>query len=397
MENKPVAERTELLHRGKVVKGMDFEKPTVLPFFPNSAFTMDSLAEVKEAYASKFTYIRTNNPDREALADVVSCLEGSEASLIVSSGMAAITTTLFTVLNPGDEVIWNSYAYGENFDVFEKLLPRFGIKTIKVDFKDIANIKKAMTANTKIVYTEVLANPVMMVSDIPAIAKLAHEGGAMLMVDNTFTSGISIKPITLGADIVINSMTKFMNGLSDAIGGSISTTADLIAKIRPVRMLLGTSGDPYMAFTMLRNFTTMDLRVRRQMDNAAKLAAMLEKHPAVRKVYHPSLESFDQHELACKLFRSNEEMSGMVTFVLPDDEEKVDAFAERLQIAKYAPTLGGVHTTYTLPLLSSHKLIPEEDKKFLGVTYGMIRVSTGIEDINDLIADFEQALEVFDK
>lgn len=387
-------EITQMLSRGCEVQGLDFNHPLVFPFFPNTAFKKESLTAALDASISPFSYVRMNNPNREALADVVTFLEQGEKSLIFSAGMGAISSTLLALLSPGDEVICNRNIYGETHQVMTVILPKFGIKSTLVDFDDIGNIRSAISAKTKLVYSEVLANPVLHIADVAEIAKIAHQNGALLMIDNTFTTPIGIKPITLGADIVVNSLTKYMNGHSDAIGGSITSTEALIKKIDFFMIHVGTAGDPYASFTMLKNFGTMDLRVKRQMANAAKLAAALEANPLVSKVNHPSLASFPQHELALRMFRSKDLMTGMLSFELSADIQVVDAFMRKLTFVCYAGTLGGIHTTLMHPVSTSHKDVPVAEREAMGVTPGLMRVSVGIEDSDDLIAEFTQALEV---
>lgn len=386
---------SEILYKGRVVKGMDFNKPEAFPLFANTSFTMKSLDEVKEAYKSKYTYVRTGNPNRDSLAEIVSSLECGEDTLIFSSGMGAITTTMLALVKPGDHIICNRNIYGETFDVMVKLLPTFGVETILVDFDDIENVRKAIQPNTKMIYSEVLANPTINVADIPTLAKIAHDHDALLMIDNTFTSPIAIQPISFGADIVINSMTKFMNGHSDAITGSITASSEIIETIRPIRMLCGTPGDPHASWMMIRGIQTIDLRLKKQMANAAKLAKALEDNQYVSKVNHPSLESFPQHELATKLFKSKDTMSGIMSFIIPEDEKKINAFMQKLHFAHYATTLGGLRTTLNHPVTSSHSHMPDEDRRKMGITPGMFRLSVGIEDVDDLITDFMQALQVF--
>jgi len=386
---------TGILNHGKNAGGETFLNPLTFPYFPNTAFVMPDLTHAK-AQNDKFSYVRFNNPDRTALADVVSYLEAGEDSVICESGMGAITTTMISLLNMGDEVICNSAIYGETHQIMNYLLPKIGVKTKMVDLRDAEHLKQAITPQTKMVYTEVCANPVLRMADIPAIAEIAHENGALLVVDNTFTTSIAIRPLTLGADVVINSMTKFMNGLSDAIGGAVTSTSERIDKIRMHTILCGTAGDPFASFTMLKNFGTMELRVRRQMSNAAKLAAAVEKMPHVIKTNHPSLKSFPQYALAQKLFRSNEEICGILSVELPEDIEKVDDFMRRLKLIHYAGTLGGIHSTMMHPVSTSHKDVPDADRRAMGITPGLIRFSIGIENIDDLIGDFHQALHAFD-
>lgn len=391
---------TELLYQGTTVRGMDFNRPLVVPYYSTTAFKVHTIPEVKEMSANRFSYVRFSSPNREVLAEMVSFLEEGEESLIFASGMGAITTTLLTMLAPGDEVMCNSNIYGETFQVMNEVLPKFGIKTHMVDFCDTQNARDAMTDKIKLIYSEVCANPVLKMADVPALAELAHAHGALLMIDNTFTSPIAIRPLSLGADIVVNSMTKFMNGHSDAISGSITSNAEIISKLEYFRPLFGTSGDPYPAYTMYKNFGTMDLRVKRQMSNAAKLAAALEKHPRVLKVNHPSLESFPQHELAMRLFKSKETMSGMLSIMIPespDGSSKImDQFTSNLKFVSYASTLGGIHTTLMHPVTSSHCDVPDDKRRAMGVTPGLLRVSVGIEDPDDLIKEFTQALDALD-
>lgn len=386
---------TGILSHGKSAAGETFMNPLTFPYFPNTAFMMPDLTTAK-TLNDTFSYVRFNNPDRTALADIVSYLEAGESSVICESGMGAITTTLIALLNIGDEIICNSNIYGETHQVMQYLLPKFGIKVRMVDLRYLEEFKRALTPQVKIVYTEVCANPVLRMADIPAVAEIAHQNGSLLVVDNTFTTPIAIQPLTLGADVVINSMTKFMNGLSDAMGGSVTGSEKTIAAVRTHSILCGTAGDPYASFTMLKNFGTMELRVRQQMFNAAKLAAALEQMPHVKKVNHPSLDSFPQHKLAAKLFRSNEEMCGIMSVELPEEIQQVDNFMHRLALIHYAGTLGGIHTTMMHPVSTSHKDVPDKDRRAMGITPGLIRFSVGIENVDDLISDLEQALHAFD-
>ena len=398
MDDRKYSEASEVLYKGRKVRaGMDFNKPEVFPLFPTVSFTMNTLTEVKEAYASKYTYIRTCNPNRDVLAEVVTYLEHGEDSLIFSSGMAAISTTLFTIMKPGDHIICNRNIYGETFDVMGKLMNKFGVETDLVNFDDVQKVRDAVKPNTKLIYSEVCANPTMNIADIAALAEIAHGNGALLMIDNSFTTPIAIKPLDWGADIVISSLTKFMSGHWEAISGAITSSQKLGDEIHPIRMLCGSPGDPYAAFALMKSFQTMDLRLKKQMSNAAKLAKALEDNPYVSKVNHPSLESFPQHALALKQFSSKETMSGMMSFVVPEDEKKFDEFLSSLHFAHYAMTLGGLHTTLVHPCTSSHSHMPDADRRAMGITPGLFRLSVGIEEAEDLIADFTQALEVFGK
>ncbi len=393
--------KTDILYTRKYRdNAVNLLKPEAFPLFTATAFTANSLAEIKEAYRQGYTYIRTNNPDRDVLASQVTALEApgmDRDTLIFCSGMAAISTTIGTLLKPGDHVIANRAIYGETFDVFGKMYKKFGIETDLVDMDDIENIKKAMKPNTKMIYAEVCANPTMNLIDIPAVAEVAHKNGAYLMMDNTFTTAVSIKPLTLGADIVISSMTKFMNGHSDAILGCMTSTHEVIEEVRPMRMLFGTPADPFPCWQMIRGLETLYLRVETQMRNAAQLAAFFEADPHVIKVNHPSLDSFKQRDVAKKLWKNDEAMSGMMSIILnTEDEDKINAFMLKLKYVHYATTLGGLRTTLNHPCTSSHSHMPDADRRAMGITPGMFRVSVGIEDINDLIEDFKNAFTALD-
>lgn len=393
---------TELLYtRNYREDAVNLKKGESFPYYPCTAFTANTLSEIKEAYRQGYTYIRTNNPDRDVLAGMMTKLEApnlpDKDTLIFSSGMASISTTVGSLLKTGDHVICNKYIYGETFDVWGKMFDRFGVEHDFVDMDDIENVKKAIKPNTKLIYSEVCANPTMNVIDIPEMAKLAHEHGALLMMDNTFTTPISIRPLELGADIVISSMTKFLNGHSDAILGCMTASHDIIETVRPMRMLFGTPADPFPCWMMIRALETVFMRVEKQMKNAYELAQFFESDPHVVKVNHPALDSFKDRETAKKLWSNNEKISGMMSIVLcTEDEEKIDAFMAKLQYVHYATTLGGLRTTLNHPVTSSHSHMPDADRRAIGITPGMFRVSVGTEDIDDLINDFKQAFPALD-
>ena len=393
---------TELLYtRNYREDAVNLKKGESFPYYPCTAFTANTLSEIKEAYRQGYTYIRTNNPDRDVLAGMMTKLEApnlpDKDTLIFSSGMASISTTVGSLLKSGDHVICNKYIYGETFDVWGKMFDRFGVEHDFVDMDDIENVKKAIKPNTKLIYSEVCANPTMNVIDIPEMAKLAHEHGALLMMDNTFTTPISIRPLELGADIVISSMTKFLNGHSDAILGCMTASHDIIETVRPMRMLFGTPADPFPCWMMIRALETVFMRVEKQMKNAYELAQYFESDPHVVKVNHPALDSFKNREIAKKLWSDNEKVSGMMSIVLcTEDEEKIDAFMAKLQYVHYATTLGGLRTTLNHPVTSSHSHMPDADRRAIGITPGMFRVSVGTEDIEDLINDFKQAFAALD-
>ncbi|MCQ2560818.1 MAG: aminotransferase class I/II-fold pyridoxal phosphate-dependent enzyme [Clostridia bacterium] len=387
---------TGLLHTGMGARGMDLKKPETLPIFETTAFTMDSLTELAEVTADKgWTYSRTRNPNRAALAETISYLEGGEASLIFGYGMGAISVTLLTLLQPGARLTCNAHTYGETFTTLSSIMKKMGVETDFVDYLDMDAVRAAVKPNTKLIYSEVVSNPTVKIADIPALAELAHKNGGLLMVDNTFTSPFSIRPIDFGADIVVNRLTQFMKGHADVLGGSVTTTQALVDKIRPISMLMGTPADSFASWMILRGLRTAELRIPRQAKTAEKLAKFFAESKCITGVCHPSLAEGRQKELAEMLFGENGS-TPMLSFILPEDIEKIDAFMKALKFTKYAPTLGGLRTTMSHPVTSSHFSMPDEQRRKIGITPGMIRLSVGLEDPDDLIKDFANAMKVFE-
>lgn len=386
---------TNLLHSKQSIPGMTLQ-PETFPLFATTAFNQRNLSDVKQAYAEKqYTYVRTRNPNRRILADAISLLEGGEDTFATSSGMAAIFSTLFALVQPGDHVLCNRDIYGETYDIMTQVLPKFGVEAELLPLADLEQVRSHVKPNTKLIYTEVTSNPCIQLADLQALAGMAHENGAYLVVDNTFTTPINIRPIDFGADVSINSLTKFLNGHGDVLGGSATGSAALVEKITLMGKLAGVPITPYDSWMIYRGLQTASIRIQRQTESAAKLAAALEQNPHVSAVYHPSLESNPQRPLAQKLF-GDQGGTPMLSFVIPEDEEKIDRFMEALSLAQYAMTLGGLRTTLSHPCTSSHHAVPDDQRRAMGITPGMFRVSVGLEDAEDLIADFTRALSVFD-
>ncbi len=391
------SQESEYLYKGDQVEGLGL-KPEVVPCFLTTAFNMDDLHDVQRVYdAHGYTYIRTRNPNRDMLAEVITYLENGTASDIFSSGMGAITSTLMTLLRPGDHVICNKSIYGETFNVMDELLTqRLGVVVTEVSFEDLDAVREAFQDNTRLLYTEVLSNPTFRIADIESLAKLAHAHDAMLMVDNTFTTPFSVKPLDLGADIVIHSLTKFLNGHSDAVGGSVTVKDKALRdRIHHISMLCGTPGDPFSSWLIMRGVHTAAIRIPRQIENALSLARALEKDTRISGVNHPGLASHPQYELSCRMGGKDGIGSPILSVYLPEDMEKISDFIGRLHFAKYAPTLGGIRTSLSHPVTSSHPNVPDDIRRAMGITPGLLRISVGTENAEDLIRDFQQALEVF--
>ncbi|MDI9491570.1 MAG: aminotransferase class I/II-fold pyridoxal phosphate-dependent enzyme [Bacillota bacterium] len=370
-------------------------RPEAAPLFMTTAFILSGdLQDVEENYnEKKFTYIRTRNPNRRMLEDAVSALEHSEKSLIFSSGMAAIHTPLMACLKTGDHLLAGKTLYGESIELFAHYHTQFGIEVDFVDFTDVEAVRKAVKPNTKVLYTETISNPKITLVDVEAIAETAHEAGALLIVDNTFATPYLIHCIDKGADLVIESLTKFMNGHSDALLGSVSGKAELVDRIELLQHLYGGTGGTFNSWLVLRSLRTLDLRMDRHTSNADKLANALAKHPRVTKVNYPTVPGYPQAETAEKLFEGKG-FGGMLSFELgPDCKPEMSRMLKNLKLAQYAPTLGGFRTTLSHPATSSHSELTREERMALGIHDGMMRVSAGLENPDDLIADFYQALD----
>ncbi len=390
------ARESEILYEGDAIPGLGL-KPETVPCFLTTAFVMDNLSEVQEVAKNKgYTYIRTANPNRTVLAQAISYLENGENSLIFSSGMGAITTTLIALLNSGDHLICNEDIYGETFETMTKVMNKMGVAVDCVNLGDLKAVQSIVKPETRMIYTEAISNPTLSLVDLKALAAIIHGNQGFLMVDNTFTTPLAIRPLDFGADLVMNSLTKFLNGHSDAMGGSITAAKALIDKIQPFSMLCGTPGDPFSSWLIYRGLHTVELRVPKQMETAAKLAKALLNNKHVSKVNHPSLPEYPQRVLAEQMF-TDKGCSAMVSFIVPEDIGKIDRFMECLHFAHYAPTLGGIRTSLSHPVTSSHYNVPDHIRRQRGITPGMIRISVGIENADDLIRDFTEALKVFDE
>lgn len=388
---------TDLLYSEKQIDGMDL-KPDSFPIFQSTAYTMSDMDEVGEVYGKKergFTYIRRGNPNRTVLESAITMLEKGEASLCYGSCMSAILSIMIKELKAGDHVVCNSHIYGETKHLLQEVFEKFGVETTYTDFTDVSNVKAAVRENTKVMFSEVLSNPTLRLADVKSIADIAHNVGAVLVIDNTFTTPLAFAPFTAGADYVVNSLTKYINGHNDASGGSVTASKEKIDALFDTALMCGgLFTSPFDAWLIYRGVQTLAVRLEKQMENACKLAAFLEKHQLVDKVYHPSAASYEQRSLADEMFK-DDKYTAILSFVASEDMDKVNEFMKRLKYAQYAPTLGGIRTTLSHPVTSSHASMPDADRRKIGITPGMIRVSVGMENIDDLIKDFEQALEAF--
>ncbi len=338
-----------------------------------------------------YDYSRSNNPTRAALEKIIAELEGGSTGLAFASGLAAIDTVL-KLLKSGDEIVAVDDIYGGAYRLFTHVYEKLGIKVTYVDTTDVANVLNALNANTRLVWLESPTNPTLKISDIETIAKIAHQNGSLLCVDNTFTSPVLQQPIALGADIVVHSATKYLGGHSDVIAGVlVAKDEELGARLKFLQNAGGNILGPFDSWLIIRGLETLPLRVRQQSASALIIAEYLQQHPEVETVYYPGLATHPNYEIAAK---QQSGFGGIISFRLKNDtKEAAVTFLQSAQLFHLAESLGGVKSLACLPTEMTHKSVPEEKKKATGVTDGFIRLSIGLEETEDLIEDIRQAFE----
>lgn len=335
-------------------------------------------------------YIRlTNTPNHEVLHKKLAALENAEAAVVTASGMAAITTTFLSILSAGDHVLMQECLYGGTHDLVTKDFPAFGFSVDFINPDDPESWLRKVRPNTKAVYVETIANPLLQVGDLKAIPVFARSHGLISIIDNTFASPINFRPPEWGFDISIHSCTKYLNGHSDIVGGACIGSADLIERVLHKLNHLGGCMDPHAAFLLHRGMKTLALRVRHQNESALRIARFFETHGSVAKVNYPGLESHVGHQRARELFDG---FSGMVSLELKGGLRAAQGFIGNTTLPIVAPSLGGVETLITQPAMTSHAGMSREDRERLGITESLIRISVGIEATEDLIEDFDRAL-----
>jgi cystathionine beta-lyase/cystathionine gamma-synthase len=355
----------------------------VAPIYQTSTYVIEEMGKSKG-----YDYARTNHPNRKALERTIAKLEGGSAAYVFTSGMAAIDS-VFRLLRPGDHAILSQAVYGGVFRLTTQLLTQFGMEFSYVDTSCMEKVMAAIKPSTKMLYIETPTNPTMIVTDLAAISKLARERNLTLVVDNTFLSPYLQQPIALGAHIVVHSMTKYLNGHSDCVGGAVILTRPADAeKIYFVQRSAGAGLAPMDCFLVSRGVKTLAVRMERHDSNGMAVAKYLEKHPKVKKVIYPGLESHPQHAIAK---RQQKGFGGMLSFDL-GSLDAAKALLNHVKICSLAESLGGVETLISHPALMTHASMPPEKQKEVGITQGLIRLSVGIEDVEDLIADLDQAL-----
>lgn len=337
-----------------------------------------------------FDYSRSGNPTRDALERCIAALEGGEHGMAFSSGCAAMTTLLH-VLAPGDHVVAGDDMYGGSFRILDKVMKPLGIPTTQVDLGDLRAFEAAFRPETKLVWLETPTNPMLKVVDIAAVVEIAKRRGAMVVVDNTFATPVLQRPLELGATAVVHSTTKYLNGHSDVVGGAVVTSdAKLAERVRFLQNAMGAVPSPFDCYMVLRGLKTLHLRVQRHVESASAIAAWLEKHPQVEKVHYPGLASHPQHALAQRQMKGP---GGMISFVVKGGMPAARAFLQSVEIFTLAESLGGVESLVELPAVMTHGSIPAEQRAALGIHDGLVRLSCGVEALEDLRGDLERALE----
>lgn len=374
---------TKLIHAGE-------PEPRILGAVSMPIFQSAMFEYAGETSYDDLRYIRLNNtPNHDALHRKLAALENGEAALVTASGMAAISTTLLTVLSAGDHLLAQDCLYGGTHDFLTRDFAGYGISHDFVDAADPASWEARRKPTTRAIYVETITNPLMQVCDLEAVVAFARAHGLLAIVDNTFATPMNFRPLDHGFDLSIHSCTKYMNGHSDIVAGALIGGAALVERIKRKLNHLGGSLDPHAAFLLHRGMKTLALRVRFQNESALEIARFLEKRQGVARVNYPGLESHPAHERAKRLFDG---FGGMLSFELTGGPDAARRFIERTTLPIKAPSLGGVETLLTQPALTSHAGMSREDRQRLGITDGLVRMSVGIEATEDIIEDLRQAL-----
>jgi cystathionine gamma-lyase/cystathionine beta-lyase/cystathionine gamma-lyase/homocysteine desulfhydrase len=355
----------------------------IVPIYQTSTFVQEELGKHKG-----YEYARTSNPTRAALEKNLAALERGRYGFAFASGMAALNA-LMTVLKAGDHVVAGHNLYGGSFRLFDKILKDFGLEFSYANTCRLEEVEKAFRPNTRILFIETPTNPVMEITDIAAAAKLAHGRKVLLAVDNTFMSPYFQRPLELGADVVVHSTTKYLNGHSDGVGGAVTLNDPILAdRLKFVQNAAGAILGPFDSWLVLRGVKTLAVRMERHNSNGLNVAQHLAGHPKVKKVYYPGLPSHPQHDLARRQMAG---FGGMLAFET-GSLENARGVLNSVRLCSLAESLGGVETLISHPATMTHASVPPEDRQRIGITDGLVRISVGIEDVEDIIADLDQAL-----
>ena len=393
METKKYGLGTTAIHAGTL---KNLYGTLAMPIYQTSTFIFDSAEQGGRRFALEeagYIYTRLGNPTTTVLENKIAALEEGEAAVATSSGMGAISSTLWTVLKAGDHVVTDKTLYGCTFALMCHGLTRFGIEVTFVDTSNLDEVKNAMKENTRIVYLETPANPNLKIVDLEALSKLAHTNpNTLVIVDNTFATPYMQKPLKLGADIVVHSVTKYINGHGDVIAGLVITNKELADQIRFVGLkdMTGAVLGPQDAYYIIRGMKTFEIRMERHCKNAKKVVEFLNKHPKIERVYYPGLETHPGHEIAKKQMK---DFGAMISFELKGGFEAGKTLLNNLKLCSLAVSLGDTETLIQHPASMTHSPYTKEEREAAGITDGLVRLSVGLENVEDIIADLEQGLE----
>ncbi|MBT6835682.1 MAG: PLP-dependent transferase [Bacteroidetes bacterium] len=392
MDTKNKGFNTKLIHSG------DYEDQfgsATTPIYQTSTFAFKSADHGADCFAGRdkgYIYTRIGNPTINALEDKLADLENGYRGIVMGSGMAAVSTVYMALLEKGSHMIITSAVYGPSLAILDSHFAKFGVEYSAIDTSDMDEIEKHIRPNTKLLYLETPANPTIQITDIQAACDLAHKHDILVCVDNTFCSPYLQRPLDLGADIALHSLTKFINGHADIVGGAlIAKDPDLYAKLRKTMVYMGCNMDPHQAFMVQRGVKTLSLRIDRAQESAIKIAEYLEKHPKIEWIKFPGLASFDQKDLVEK------QMDGpgtMISFGVKGGLDAGKKLMDNVQLAILAVSLGGVETLIQHPASMTHAAMTKEARLAGHITDDLVRFSVGIEDVEDIIADLAQALEM---
>ena len=390
MDTKDLKFTSKLIHGGGYKNKLGAVN---VPIYQSSTFEFETAEEGARCFngeSNGYIYTRLGNPTIQVLEKTVADLEKGFGGIATSSGMGAVSTIYMALLNKGDHIISSDAVYGPSRGLMEDHFSRFGVESTYVNTSDLENIKNAIRPNTKVLYVETPANPTISITDIKACSEIAKKHNLLLVVDNTFSSPYLQRPIEHGADVVFHSVTKFINGHADVVGGIIIAKEEtLYKKLRSMMILMGCNMDPHQAYLVIRGLKTLSIRVERAQQNAMKIAEWLEKHPKVEWIKYPGLKSHPQYEIGKKQMDG---FGSMISFGLKGGLEAGRTLMNNVSLAILAVSLGGVETLIEHPASMTHSKVSQEDKRKAGISDGLVRYAVGIEDVEDLIADLDQAL-----
>ena len=356
-----------------------------VPIYQTSTFVFEDVGKTRG-----YDYSRTANPTRKVLEDTIAQLEGGKAGFAFATGMAAETTVIH-LLKAGDHIISGDDVYGGTFRLFENVMRDFGLEFTFLRLDDRERIERAIKPNTRMLWLETPSNPLLNITDLEMAVDIAKKHNLMTVIDNTFATPYFLRPIEYGIDLVVHSTTKYLNGHCDVVGGAVVTTTDeLTERIQFLLNAMGTCASPFDCWLVLRGIETLPVRMRQHEENAIAVANYLKGHPSVKRVFYPGLESHPGHEIAKRQMKG---FGGVVSFEINGEIEKVNTFLRKLKVFALAESLGGVLSLADHPATMTHASMPKEHQEKVGITDGLIRLSVGLENIDDLIDDLRQALE----